>query len=123
MSNDQGTVFVTQEPMRRQPNGSWEPIYDLSPAAAYGKLEVLLDPRTSILSPGPVVFEMRKRLRNFCDDDHILAMGDPIAIGIASAMAADANRGRVAMLKWDRETRNYIRVQFDMRDTKVRKGA
>ena len=108
-------VFIVQEVTRRdRASGELRPIHDLRPAAVYGDLVPLLGTDRITLSPGPVVFELRKKLRGFSDDDYLLAVGDPIAIGIATAVAAEENGGRVCMLKWDREARAYISISFEL---------
>ena len=42
---------------------------------------------------------MRKKLENYCDDDYLIAMGDPVAIAIAAMVASDINQGKVNILK------------------------
>jgi hypothetical protein len=66
------------------------------------------------LSPSPVIRLLSNKLREFSDDDFLLAMGDPVAIGIASMVAADVNNGKVNMLKWDRENQCYYNVKIDL---------
>jgi hypothetical protein len=41
-------------------------------------------------------------------------MGDPVAIAIASMIAAEVNNGRVKFLKWDRENSCYYSVEVDL---------
>jgi hypothetical protein len=53
-------------------------------------------------------------LRDFCDEDFLLAMGDPVAIAIASMVAGEVNNGKVNMLKWDRENQCYYNVPIDI---------
>ncbi len=101
-----------QEITRRDASGAARPIHDFRPAAVYGELTHLLGTARLTLSPGPIVHELRKKLRGFSDADYLLAVGDPVAIGIAAAIAADENNGRVAMLKWEREACAYIAVSF-----------
>jgi len=66
------------------------------------------------LSPSPVIRLLSNKLREFSDDDFLLAMGDPVAIGIASMVAADVNNGKVNMLKWDRENQCYYNVKINL---------
>jgi len=108
-------VYIVQEVTRRdRATGELRPVHDLRPAAVYGDLVPLLGTDRITLSPGPIVHELRKKLRGFSDDDVLLAVGDPIAIGIATAIAAEENGGRVNMLKWDREARSYIKIGFEI---------
>jgi len=45
----------------------------------------------------------------------LLAIGDPAIIGVAFAIAADANSGRVNILKWDKIERLYYPVRLSIR--------
>lgn len=105
-----GRVFIVQEPTQRGEGGGFKRKFDLTPAAVYGELTVLLAGNQSPLTAAPIVHELRKKLARFSDDDYLLAVGAPTFIGWATALAADANRGRVKMLVWDREARQYLTV-------------
>lgn len=91
------------------------PKHDLTPASVYGELEVLINRNNIGIAAQPVVAELRHRLRDYSDEDYILAVGDPVAIGLAISVASDANRGRVNVLKWDRQTRKYISLNANIR--------
>lgn len=91
------------------------PKHDLTPAAAYGELEVLIQRNNIGIAAQPIVAQLRHDLRNYCDEDYILAVGDPVAIGLAISVAADCNRGKVSILKWDRQTRQYISLNANIR--------
>ena len=41
-------------------------------------------------------------------------IGDPAAIGIACCVASNNNIGRMKLLKWDRERKEYYPVQVDL---------
>ena len=99
-------VFVTQE----------NPRVDIVSALRWGDLTSLASPFDQVhLDPGRIVADLRRKLRNFGDDDWLLAMGDPAIIGIAFAIAADANAGRVNILKWDRLEKVYYPVRIHLR--------
>lgn len=98
------TVFVVQESLGKNISGAGE----------YGELKVLLPPGQVAFSPGPTVRIIRQRLRNFCDEDYLIPIGDPAAIGIAFALAAHFNQGRFNVLKWDRQERLYIPIKVDI---------
>jgi hypothetical protein len=86
---------------------------DILSASHYGEIVPLLAPDSQVtFSAGAVTQQLRSKLSNFCDDDYLLLMGDPVAIGIAVAVASDWNRGRVKMLKWDRIKNTYFPVQM-----------
>lgn len=119
-----GKVYVVQEPHRRVTEqdirkgfhkkellGQFVPVFDITPAAEYGEIELLIDSSVHIgIAMKPVAEKLRVKLRDFCDDDFILPTGDPAAIGIAIAIAAKYNDGRVNLLRWDRKMRGYIKL-------------
>lgn len=99
------TVYIVQEVPGR----------NVLSALSYGQLEVLLPPGMQVtLSSGPVVRRLKGALRNFGDNDYLLLMGDPVAIGIACSVAGMVNQGRYKMLKWDREQRLYYPLQVNL---------
>ena len=97
-------VFVVQE----------NPNVNILAAGHYGELIPLLKPGKQItLSSAPVVRLIRQKLKDYNDDDFILAMGDPVAIGISCIIASEVNNGKVNILKWDRENKAYYNVFID----------
>ena len=98
-------VYIVQE----------NPNVNVIGAGRFGDLIPLLPPGRQItLSSSPVVKLLKIKLKNFSNDDYLLAMGDPVAIGIASMVASDINNGKVNMLKWDRENQCYYNVNIDL---------
>ena len=87
---------------------------DVTPAAVYGKLEVLIQTRDIGIALQPLVAQMKTALKDFSDDDYIATVGDPVAIALAGSIAAKNNRGRVKYLRWDRQTRQYIKIQVEI---------
>ena len=99
------TVYVVQEVSGR----------NILSAEKFGKLELLLPEGSQlVLSTGPTVRRLNYKLRNFNDDDYLLLMGDPSAIGIACAIAATQNRGRFKCLKWDRRDYKYYPIEVNL---------
>lgn len=90
---------------------------DISPAYEHGNVQVLL-PQGQVLNGAAASATLRAKLQDFSDLDFILALGDPVAIGMASAIAAERNGGRFKVLKWDRRMNEgrggYIPVQVDI---------
>jgi hypothetical protein len=80
----------------------------------YGDLEVLIESDNIGIALQPLVSILKPRLKNFSDDDYILTVGDPVAIGVVSMIAAKANRGRVTFLRWDRQARAYIKIKVEI---------
>ena len=65
------TVYIVQEVPGR----------NLVPAAKYGELELLLPAKTNLmLSTGPEVARIKRKLLDFNDDDYLLLIGDPATI-------------------------------------------
>lgn len=107
-------VFIPQEPMRRDRDGELRSMMNFAAASKYGETVVCLPPGKVALSTQPTVHRLQECLRNFSDEDYLIAVGDPSVIAIASAIAAANNRGRFNLLKWDKETRVYILVQVNL---------
>lgn len=85
------------------------------PAQKYGKLKTLIGANSQIvLDSEPTTEIMRRKLSAYGDDDFLIAIGDPAAIGIACAVAASRNAGRFKLLKWDRQERQYYPVEVDI---------
>ena len=107
-------VYITQEALYRdKTTGEMIPRFDVTPAAVYGDIEILTSSKVTPLTPAPTVQMLKHKLRNFNDDDYILPTGDPTIISMVVLVAAMMNRGRVKMLKWDRQARAYITIQID----------
>ena len=108
----ESTVYVLQE----LPGTSiGRPKYNIIGAQKYGKLKVLLKENTQIvLSPGPIIFELRRLLKDYTSKDYLLLSGDPSVIGIAVAIVSDINNGRFNLLKWDRQEQMYYPLEINL---------
>ena len=101
------TVYVVQEVIGR----------NVLSAEKFGDLELLLPEGSQlVLSTGPTVRRLRYKLRNFNDNDYLLLIGDPSAIGIACAIAATNNRGQFKCLKWDKREYKYYPVEVNLNE-------
>jgi len=101
------TVYVVQEVKSR----------NVLSAEKFGTLELLLPEGSQlVLSTGPTVRRLRYRLRNFNDDDYLLLIGDPSAIGIACSIAATNNRGKFKCLKWDKREYKYYPIEVNLNE-------
>ena len=100
-----GKVYVVQEVKGR----------NILSAQEFGDLKLLLPEGSQVvLSSAPTVRKLKQRLKDFCDDDYLLLIGDPAAIGIACSIASDFNRGRYKCLKWDKIEATYYPIEFDL---------
>ena len=68
----------------------------------------------AILSTAPYVQKMQKNLQDFRKEDYLLAVGDPVIIGISTAAVCDITNGQFNMLKWDRREYRYYPLEVDM---------
>lgn len=130
-----GTVFVVQELKDMRQNvggtkidGQWtgghpnpnygKPMVDVTPACVYGELRVLFQSNVGI-AVQPYVAKLRHELRDFSDDDYLLLVGDPVLIGLCTAIASEMNRGHVRMLRWDKRARDYIEIKVNFKPRKA----
>lgn len=89
--------------------------HNITSALNWGDVKPILPPNAQIVfSTGPTVSRVKRMLAKFSDDDYLLFIGDPTAIGIVSAVAAHRNKGRFKCLKWDKRERRYIPIQIDL---------
>lgn len=103
-----GRVFIVCEPMRQGAT-----YIDFTPAVKHGELHVLLPYTQSMLAPVPTVRMLREKLKDFSDDDYLIATGDPVLIGAACMVAGEFNNGKIKFLKWDRIQEAYYAIQVD----------
>ena len=106
-------VFIPQEPMKRDPGTQrMVSVMNFSQARAFGTPVVMCPSGPAALNTAPTEWTLREHLKDFSDQDFLIAVGDPTLFGMASIIAAGSNRGRVRFLKWDKELHNYIEVDF-----------
>ena len=105
-------VYVIQElPGTR----AGRPKFNIMGAQKYGKLEILLPEFSQIiLSPGPLIFKLRKLLKDYTEKDYLLLTGDPAIIGVACSIAADITGGKYNLLKWDRQEQTYYPIEINL---------
>lgn len=107
MIEKKSKVYLVQE----------NPYVNVLSAEEYGDIEILFDSGQQIMfSPQPAIKKLRRKLKSFCDDDYLLMMGDPAAMGIACCIAADINRGKFKILKWDKKEKRYYPVSININE-------
>ena len=67
-----------------------------------------------IFSPGPLIFKLRKGLKDFTTEDYLLLTGDPAIIGVACSIVSDMTNGKYNLLKWDKQERKYYPIQINL---------
>ena len=98
-------VYVVQE----------TPGKNILKATSFGNLNVLLPANTNIMfSSIPVIRKLKNKLTKFNpEEDYLLLIGDPSAIGVCCAIIAQ-RFDKFKVLKWDRETQVYYPVSLDL---------
>ena len=91
------------------------PKINVTGAMQYGEVKSLLPELSQIIfSPGPLIFKLRKLLRDFKSNDYILLTGDPAIIGVACCIVSDINNGSYNLLKWDKQERRYYPIKINI---------
>ena len=94
------------------------PKINIMGAAAYSTTNdfIFLLPEFSqmIFSPGPLIFKLRKGLRNYTPEDYLLLTGDPAIIGVACSIVSDITNGKYNVLKWDKQERKYYPIEINL---------
>ena len=105
-------VYVIQEiPGTRE----GRPKINILGASEYGTFKFLLPELSQIIfSPGPLIFKLRKSLKDFTTEDYLLLTGDPAIIGVACSIVSDMTNGRYNLLKWDKQERKYYSIEINL---------
>ena len=109
---EENIVYVIQEVAGTQ---SGNPKINIMGASSYGKIKFLLPEFSQIIfSPGPLIFKLRKGLKDFKEGDHLLLIGDPALIGVACSIVSDITNGKYNLLKWDKQERKYYPIEINL---------
>ena len=80
-----------------------------------GKFKFLLpEDSQKIFSPGPLIFQLRQKLRDFTSEDYLLLTGDPAIIGVACSIVSDITNGKYKLLKWDKQESKYYPISINL---------
>ena len=105
-------VYVIQEIPGTQ---AGNPKINIIGASKYGEFKFLLPEFSQIIfSPGPLIFKLRKSLKDFTREDYLLLTGDPAIIGVACSIVSDMTNGRYNLLKWDKQERQYYPIEINL---------
>jgi hypothetical protein len=86
-------------------------------AQKYGKFVFCLPEMSQIIfSPGPLIFKLRKVLKDYTADDYLLLTGDPAIIGVACSIVSDITNGKYKLLKWDKQERKYYPIEINLHE-------
>jgi hypothetical protein len=93
------------------------PKINIMSAREYGDFNFLLPEFSQIIfSPGPLVFKLRKLLKDYTPEDYLLLTGDPAIIGIACSIVSDLTNGKFNLLKWDRQEKMYYPLKINLHE-------
>ena len=107
-------VYVIQEIPGTQ---SGSPKINIMGASKYGEFKFLLPEFSQIIfSPGPLIFKLRKALKDFNEEDYLLLTGDPAIIGVACSIVSDITNGKYQLLKWDKQERKYYSININLHE-------
>jgi len=92
-----------------------KPKINILGAPEYGDFKFLLPELSQmIFSPGPLIFKLRKGLKDYTTEDFLLLTGDPAIIGVACSIVADITSGKFNLLKWDKQERKYYPIHINL---------
>ena len=110
--NNLSTVYVIQEIAGTRDG---KPKINILGAAEYGVFKFLLPELSQIIfSPGPLIFKLRKGLKDFNEKDYLLLTGDPAIIRVACSIVSDITNGKFKLLKWDKQERKYYPIEINL---------
>jgi hypothetical protein len=93
------------------------PKINIMGAAEYGTFKFLLPELSQIIfSPGPLIFKLRKGLKDYSQQDFLLLTGDPAIIGVACSIVSDITNGKYQLLKWDKQERKYYPIKINLHE-------
>ena len=115
LSMSESRVFVIQEIAGTKAGNPKINIMGASTYSSSGKFKFLLPEFSQIIfSPGPLVYKLRRGLKDFTKEDYLLLTGDPAIIGVACSIASDITNGKFNLLKWDKQERRYYPIEIDL---------
>ena len=115
LSMSESRVFVIQEIAGTKAGNPKINIMGASIYSSSGKFKFLLPEFSQIIfSPGPLVYKLRKGLKDFTTKDYLLLTGDPAIIGVACSIVSDITNGKYNLLKWDKQERKYYPIEINL---------
>ena len=91
------------------------PKINIMGASKYDTFEFLLPEDSQIIfSPGPLIFKLRKLLKDYRPADYVLLTGDPAIIGVACSIISELTNGKFNLLKWDKQEKRYYPIEINL---------
>jgi hypothetical protein len=109
---EENIVYVVQEIPGTQ---AGSPKINILGASQFGRMKFLLPEFSQIIfSPGPLIYKLRKNLKDFKEGDFLLLTGDPAIIGVACSIVSNITNGKYNLLKWDKQERKYYPIEINL---------
>jgi hypothetical protein len=108
---DKSIVWVIQSNMKKGPDGSWAPKFDLSFAGQYGELEYVFGHGSVALMGSAVAAAIKERMKIYTDDDFLLLVGDNVLGAKVVAYLVREGFGPRA-LRWDNLLKRYDVIEL-----------
>lgn len=88
---------------------------NITPAFKFGACMFLLPPVGTVsLDMRWSITQLRANLQFARSIDYLLLIGDPVMIGLATAVMAEFTDGKFNILRWDRQEKIYIELAIDL---------
>ena len=111
---EENIVYVVQEIPGTQ---AGSPKINILGASQFGRMKFLLPEFSQIIfSPGPLIYKLRKNLKDFKEGDFLLLTGDPAIIGVACSIVSNITNGKYNLLKWDKQERKYYSIEINLHE-------
>ena len=111
-SNFVSTVYVIQEIAGTK---AGNPKINIMGASNYGQFKFVLPEFSQMIhSPGPLIYTLRQKLKDYKPRDYLLLTGDPAIIGVACSIVSDITNGKYNLLKWDKQERRYYPIEINL---------
>ena len=111
---EENIVYVVQEIPGTQ---AGSPKINILGASQFGRMKFLLPEFSQIIfSPGPLIYKLRKNLKDFKEGDFLLLTGDPAIIGVACSIVSNITNGKYNLLKWDKQERKYYPIEINLHE-------
>ena len=111
-NNFTSTVYVIQEIAGTR---AVSPKINIMGASNYGQFKFVLPEFSQMIhSPGPLVYTLRQKLKDYKKKDYLLLTGDPAIIGVACSIVSDITNGKFNLLKWDKQERKYYPIEINL---------
>ena len=108
-------VFILQEPLRRNKvSGELESVMDFEAVEEWGTPVICMPAGDIARAPYPAKEQLKECFRNFRDGDFVVGVGDTALIFLAGMVIADMNRGVCKFLRYDKNKRRYLQIEFDI---------